>query len=469
MRNRIWLLTGLVGSMLSLIVMSACTAEPPPIVKAPTLQPTSADQLSTLQPTPAGQLPTRQPTLAGQLPTLQPTRSAQIPTASAADRTAIVQRGTIRTGVNGLGKLEPVKNIKLSFGVPGIVKEILVNEGQSVKAGDVLARLDTGELEQAVNAAQQALANQQLAYSLVITPTRSEVAAARAVLAGAKANLAGLQSLPDPQQVEIARLQAELAKEGARQPQPGQIADLQYALAQRGSSAEQIAAANVLVAQAQAQLDKLLLTDARQRALAAVPLKQAELDLQAAQRRLESAQLISPIDGVLSSLTPALGDHVDTNPVAVVSDMSAFNVAFVVDEANVGLLANQQPAVIAVAVLPTQTLSGQVKSIAPLATETAGVTGYKVIIGLDQSDAPVRGGMSANIAIVVGASDNVLIIPSWAIRTDRNTSKTYAYVKRGGQVEETEIVTGRYDLNQIEVKSGLAEGEVLVAPPKGSP
>jgi len=70
---------------------------------------------------------------------------------------------------------------------------------------------------------------------------------------------------------------------------------------------------------------------------------------------------------------------------------------------------------------------------------------------------------------VVSESDNVLVIPSWAIRTDRTAGKTYAYVKRGSQTEETEIVTGLYDASQIEVKSGLAEGEVVVAPPKTSP
>ncbi len=448
MRNRIWLLIGLAGLTLGLMLMSACTAEPTPVVKAPTLQ----------------------TTLVGQPPTLQPTRLVKIPTAPADDRTAIVQRGAIQTAVNVSGKLEPVKEIKLSFGVPGTVKDILVDEGQPVKAGEVLARLDTGELELAVNVARQALANQRLAYSLVITPTRAEVSAARAALASATASLAYLQSLPDPKQAEIARLQLAMANRGRLvTPEQAQIAELQYELAQRGSTEAQIAAATAQVAQAQAQLDKLFLTDDRQRALAAVPLKQAELDVLAAQRRLESAQLVSPIDGALSSLTLSLGDRVGDGPVAVVSDISAFNVAFVADEASVGLLANQQPAVVALATLPTQTLTGRVKSIASIATETAGVTGYPVIVSLDKTDAPVRSGMSAEIAIIVGASDNVLVIPRWAIRTDRSTGRTYVYVQRGGQVEETEIVTGRYDLNQIEVKAGLAEGDVLVAPPKSSP
>ena len=216
-------------------------------------------------------------------------------------------------------------------------------------------------------------------------------------------------------------------------------------------------------------MDKLLLTDDRQRELAAIPLHQAELDLQTAQRRLDSAQLVSPIDGVIASLTLGLGDRVDTNPVAVVSDVSAFNVAFVVDEASVGLLSLQQPAIVGVAMLPNQTLSGQVKSIASMPTEASGTTGYKVVVSLDKTDTPLRSGLSANVAVVVGVSENVLVVPSWAIRTDRSTGKTYAYVKRGDQAEQTEIVTGLYDLNQVEVKAGLAEGDVVVSPPSSLP
>ncbi len=428
----------LAGLMLGLMLLSACAAEPTPVVKLPT---------------PA--IPVSQP------PTALPTRAIA---AAGDDHTATVQRGTVRAAVNASGKLESAREFKVGFGVAGSVQEILVNEGQSVKAGDVLARLNTGELQLAVSQAEQALADQQLQYSLVMTPTRSDLAAARAALASATANLDYLQGLPDPRQVEIARLQMESAKDQGRQ-----IAQLQYELAQRGSTAAQIAAAAAQVAQAQSQLDRLLLTDERQRLLAAGPVRQAEADLQSARRRLDGAQLRAPIDGVVSSLTLALGDQVGTNPVALVSDQSLFNVLFNVDEASVGMLANGQPAVVVLAALPYQTLSGQMKSMSSVPTTVADVPGYRVVVSLDKTDVTLRSGMSANVAIIVGVSENVLVIPVWAIRTDRSTDKIYAYVKRGGQVVETEIVIGRYDSSQIEVKSGLAEGDVLAAPPRNSP
>ncbi len=442
MRNRRWMLATLASFLFVMGLLSACNAEPTPVVKAPSLSSTSG----------------------AQLPTLLPTRLSLTAT-PVADRTAVVQRGTIRTGVNASGKLSPDKSIKLSFAVPGVVKDILVTEGQPVKAGDVLARLDTTDLEQALQAAQQDLANRQLSYSLTITPTRADVATARAALDSANANLAYLQSLPNPKQVEIARLQLDNTK---RDPQYS-IAKLQYEIAAQGATPAQLAAATAQVAQAQAQLDKLLVTDDRQRKLAEAQLQQAEQAVQTAQERLDSAQLKSPIDGVVASLPLELGDHVGSSPAAVVIDPSTFDVVLSADEVSVGQLALQQPATVVIAAFPDRALTGHIKSIAAVPTQAGDASGYRTVIALDKTDASLRNGMSADVAIIVGEHDNVLIIPAWAMRTDRATSKNYAYVKRGDQTQETEIEIGLYDASQVEVKSGLTEGEVVVAPPKTTP
>jgi HlyD family secretion protein len=431
----------LIGVAMGLLWLSACEAQPTPAAK--NLTTTAASTAA------APALPTTSATMVSTLP--------------AGDRTTTVQRGTIRAAVNATGKTASAKEVKLGFGVSGTVQDILINEGQAVKAGDVLARLNTDALELAVKRAEQTLAHQQLAYSLVITPTRADVAAARAALASANANLAVAQGAPDPRQLEIARLQLAQARDVKNPTQTSvRIAELQFDLAQNGTPA-QVAVAQSQVAQAQAQLDKLLQSDSRSRALAAIPLKQAELDLQEAQRRVADAQLVAPIDGVLSKLSISVGDQANAAPVATISDLSVLNVEALIDESNIGLLTAGQPAVIALTALPDQTLTGKVERIAVVPT---GDTGYKVVVELDKTTAPVRSGLSASLSIIVGESNNVLVVPSWAIRTDRSTGKTYVYVKRGSQVTETEIETGLYDATQIEVKAGVAEGDVVVSPPK---
>ena len=416
-------------------------------------------------------------------------------TQTTAERTAAAKRGTIRASVSASGKIDPAGEVNLNFGVPGTVKDVLVNEGDPVHQGDVIAKLDTDSLELAVRQAEQALATQRLVYTQSISPTASDVAAAQAAIASASANLKQLGT-PDEIALQIARLQADSANESRHQTQlqwdqisdkpfggihrdilqsqlaqagmAAQIAELQYENVKRGGTDAQKAAARAQVVQAQAQLQKLL-GDDQTRALAEAQVKQAELNLEAAKQRLKDAVLTSPITGTVSELNVKVGEQVGggaLGPAAVVADLSSFHIDVGIDENSVGALKEEQPVVITVDALPDQTLTGRVDYIAPTATDTNGVVTYKVIIGLDKTDQPVRGGMSANTDVITEVRDNALIVPNWTIRIDRQTGKSYVYVQRGDKVEEIEIATGLRNANESEVVSGLNEGEVLVVPQK---
>ncbi len=301
---------------------------------------------------------------------------------------------------------------------------------------------------------------------------------------------------PDEIALQIARLQADSANESKRQVEfqwdqikekpfgglprdilqsqlaqatiAAQIAQLQYENVKRGGTDAQKAAARAQIAQAQAQLQKLL-GDDRTRALAEAQVKQAELNLEAAKQRLTDAVLTSPIAGTVSELNVKVGEQVGTGalrPAAVVADLSSFHIDVGIDENSIGSLQEEQPVVITVDALPDETLTGRVDYLAPTATDTGGVVTYKVIIGLDETELPVRGGMSANADVITEVRDNVLTVPNWTIRIDRQTGKAYVYVQRGDKVEEIEIVTGLRNANESEVISGLNEGEVLVVPQK---
>jgi HlyD family secretion protein len=412
-----------------------------------------------------------------------------------AERTAAAKRGIIRASVSASGKIDPAAQVNLNFGAPGTVKDVLVDEGESVKAGDVIAELDTADLQLAVKQAEQAVATQNLAYTQAISPTESDIKAAEAAIASASASL-GQLSKPDDIALQIARLQADSANESKRQVEfqwdqikekpvggmprdilqsqlaqatmAAQIAELQYQNVKRGGTEAQKAAARTQLAQAQAQLQRLLGNDLT-RSLAAAQLKQAELNLEAAKQRLTDAVLSSPIDGTVAQLNVKVGEQVGAGalrPAAVVSDLSSFHIDVGIDENSIGALKEQQPVVITVDALPDEVLTGRVDYIAPTATDSAGVVTYKVIIGLDPTNLPVRGGMSANADVITEVRDNVLIVPNWTIRIDRQTGKSYVYVQRGDKIEEIEIITGLRNANESEVVSGLNEGDVLVVPQK---
>ncbi len=121
--------------------------------------------------------------------------------------------GQLRLTVSATGAVIPQRQVPLLFAGSGVVREVLVKVGDSVKAGDPLARLDTVELEAAVNDAQAALDQQRIAYEALTSPPRPEdLAAAQAGVNAAEASLNAAYSSRNPDQAQIAQLQSDLAR-----------------------------------------------------------------------------------------------------------------------------------------------------------------------------------------------------------------------------------------------------------------
>jgi HlyD family secretion protein len=125
-----------------------------------------------------------------------------------------VQVGTLRVTVGATGVIIPAREVALAFEVPGIVQEVLVSEGDTVREGDALARLDTTDLETAIENARVALDLQLIAYDALIAPAREEdIAVAQAAVTAAQAAVnSAYASAPSDEQIEMARLQTEMAR-----------------------------------------------------------------------------------------------------------------------------------------------------------------------------------------------------------------------------------------------------------------
>ena len=111
--------------------------------------------------------------------------------------TAPVQRASIDAVVSATGNLTPERSQALAFGASGRVAEVLVAEGQSVEAGQPLARLDTDDLELSLEQSKASLAVSEA--NLVRArqaPSEEELASAQAAVTAAEAALAGLRQGP---------------------------------------------------------------------------------------------------------------------------------------------------------------------------------------------------------------------------------------------------------------------------------
>jgi len=157
-------------------------------------------------------------------------------------KTAPVVRGSIEARISASGSLAAERTQPLTFKISGTVAEVLVKEGDSVKQGQVLARLDTRDLELSLKQAQAALQVSEASLARVRkAPSKEEIAAARAAVEAARASLQDLQTGPSEAEVAAAKAAVEAAK--------ANLNDLKA-----GPSARDIRLADLAIAQAKNSL-----------------------------------------------------------------------------------------------------------------------------------------------------------------------------------------------------------------------
>jgi HlyD family secretion protein len=112
--------------------------------------------------------------------------------------------------------------------------------------------------------------------------------------------------------------------------------------------------------------------------------------------------------------------------------------------------------------LPEATLTGRVRSIAPVATLESGIVTYDAVIDLAPTDAPIRADMTANANVVVEELADVLQIPTWVVRVDQDTGQTYVHRRAGDETERVDVRLGARHEGVAQVISGLSPGDEIV-------
>jgi len=134
----------------------------------------------------------------------------------------------------------------------------------------------------------------------------------------------------------------------------------------------------------------------------------------------------------------------------------------VIDEIDVSKVKLGQEALITLDALPGKEVEGRVTFISPASTIETGVVFYKTTIVLQNPDAELKDGMSANAEIILEQHNDVLLVPNRAIQG--SLEKPWVEVLVNGKYESKNITMGLSDGTNTEVLSGLAEGEEVVLP-----
>jgi HlyD family secretion protein len=424
-------------------------------------------------------------------------------------RQTTVRRGDLSVTVSASGNIEPRAEVALSFDLAGRVTEVLVEVGDTVRAGDPLARLDDRALRLQVEQAEAALEGARAQLALILEGARPEqIAAAEANLravqaqaAAAAANLEGRESGATYGQIAAAQAQvaaAELQYQVAliahdtlmRGDRPGGTREKEqarddlyvaetaltatragyYAVA-AGADDDLIRAAEAAITStlaqadaAQAQLD-LLLAGATEEQIAGAEAQvvQAEVALDAAQLMLDRAVLVAPSGGVVAASNLSVDRLVSPGvPIISLLDASAYQLSVGVDEMDIRLLEEGQRVQVTLDALPGIEIKGTVGRIAAEATLESGVVIYEVLVQLEPTSAPLRSDMTASATVAVAELRDVLTIPTWVVRTDRNTGQTYVLRPSGDEVERVDVRLGIRANGTVQVLAGIVEGDSLV-------
>jgi RND family efflux transporter MFP subunit len=344
---------------------------------------------------------------------------------SAVQETAEATRGNLVISVDVSGNLEMPRKVDLSFGTSGMIKEIMVEEGDRVVKGQTLAKLDAPVLE--ANVAMAELNLEQTIYPYYSYTHAADVPGTWLALEEAEDNLEEAQRLLEEDRIEEAQLLLE---------QVGQSLD----------KAKEKSESRIL----------------------SLPLsvKMLELQLDQAEAELDKAVITASFDGVVADIYIKEGQQLSamtyTSPAICLIDPSEIKLGGVVDEMDVSKVKLGQEATITLDALPDKEVKGRVTFISPASTAQAGVVFYKTTITLENPDEELKDGMSATAEIVIEEHDGVLLIPNRAVQG--SLEKPWVEVVTEGQVEERQVSIGLSDGRYTEILSGLEEGEEVVLP-----
>lgn len=194
--------------------------------------------------------------------------------------------------------------------------------------------------------------------------------------------------------------------------------------------------------------------------------KSAEADLVNAQAQLRKTLIIAPFDGIVSKMNLKVGEIVSpsTSEVSMMS-VGAFEIESYVPEINISRIKVNDPASITLDAYGTRVSFGaKIISIDPAETLKDGVSTYKTRLLFTDNDPRIKSGMTANIRIITEKKSDVITIPK-SIVSERD-GKKFVKVKNGDTVNEVEVMTGSSSgLGQVEITSGLSEGDRVILPP----
>lgn len=385
-----------------------------------------------------------------------------------------VETKTIHETVSGSGKIYPQTEVKISSDVSGEVVELYVKEGDSVKVGQILAKIDP---EAYVSAVERGRAS--------VNSSKSQLSMSQSQIENSKAQSEQIRS-----QLENAR---SIHKRNEQLRKDGIISAMEL---DQSLSNVKVLESNLRAAEAGI---KSAVKNAESSGYA---IKSSEANLKELQTSLSRTIIKAPMSGIISSLPIEKGERVvgtiqmTGTEMMRISNLQKMEVQVQINENDIPKVKLGDKVDIDVDAYGTKVFKGSVVEIANSAanissqavTNTDQVTNFTVKISIDPSSYsdliksdnkyPFRPGMSASVDIYTNEVANVIAVPiqSVTVREKDNNKKDkekltdedyeeVVFVISGDTLQKARVVTGIQDDEFIEIKSGLTPKQAIVIGP----
>jgi HlyD family secretion protein len=423
----------------------------------------------------------------------------------------VERRAALEAKVTANGEVHPIQFITLQAEVPGRVTDVYVKEGDVVKKGAPLLRVDPTQIESATSVQQAGLR----AMESEVQNQVSALMAAENSINTARASFTTFQADLDRANVERANAEIEL-KRAANLLEEKILSRQSYDTARMrfDSATASVNAAKARVDQAQVQVkDAQIRVEQAKTTIEAAKARAAQQQANLAQQSdlLRKTTQYATIDGVIGGPIVQVGTYALANfsstQLMLIADMSAINVKVNVDETDITNVKLDQKVKVKVDALGETEIEGKVVEISQTAQDRSGRTiaqtsssgsqeakDFKVTIRLVNMSEEIRNrlrpGMSATATISTDRRENVIAVPLQAlverdpdqIKTGSGATPTPAaqnqnqnpkdkkpvkgvFVIQNNKTVFTAVETGITGENDIEIKSGLNEGQEIVTGP----
>jgi len=345
------------------------------------------------------------------------------PKAQVQYRTAKVEKGTIISTVSASGSVSSANTVPITTQVSGVVTDLYVKNGNYVKSGAPIAKLDLDQ----------------------------------------NSNQSYLQQLSSYNKAKSAVDSAELAKYSLESSLISAQKTFQDAIndgKDKNDQTYQIDKNNLTVSETKYNNQDEVISQAR------ADLYNSWLSLTQVSPTIY-ASISGTVDGLSFQIGSVLSAKTDSSTSKNVSQSvgnivvkAPVAVTVNVTEIDAPKIKNGQRATVTLDAFPNETFTGKVLSVDVKGVVSSGVTNYPVTVILDTNPAGVYSNMSASVNVIVDSRSDVLEIPISAVQNQNGQSTVR--VLENGVVSEVPVETGLSSDTNIEITSGLSEGQDVV-------